>query len=191
MKHGRDHNAHGVVTSDLKVRVDRIADEGYDLDEVITEAWTHGALGDDSPFKARGDGRIDVHLMKVENVVQVRGRFSLGVTGECSRCLGPVELDLVVPVDVTLFPRGEEPPAASEGELTPDDMGVSNYEEGIVDLASVVHDEVFLELPMTPLCKDDCAGLCPKCGQNLNEARCKCQPEVDPRWHALRGMKVD
>jgi len=191
MKSARDHNAHGTLTTDLKVRVDRIADEGFDLDEVLTRDWVDRSLGDGSPFHARVDGHITAHLIKVETVVQVRGRARIEVEGECVRCLEKTSLSLDLPLDLALFPKGDEPPATPEGELTADDMGVGTYSEGIIDLSDVVHDEVFLELPMNPVCRESCAGLCPTCGQNLNEGKCSCAPEVDPRLQALRSLKVD
>ena len=99
---------------------------------------------------------------------------------------------LVIAVSaLALFPRGEEPPAASDGEVADDDMGVGMYEGEEIDLAGLVRDEVFLELPMNLVCVDSCAGLCPQCGANLNEGRCTCVPEFDPRWQALRGLMLD
>lgn len=191
MRHPRNHTGPNAVSPGLEVFVDRIGTEGLDIDETISKAWIDAALGPSSPFRARGAGRLAVHLEKVERVVHVRGRASIGVEGECVRCLGRVDLDLDVPVEVAMFPRGEEPPAGPEGEVVAEDMGVASYDEGIVELAGVVHDEVFLELPMNPLCAESCAGLCPRCGTNLNETRCGCAPDIDPRWQALGDLKVD
>jgi uncharacterized protein len=191
MKRGRERSAQKAVSGDLKVRVDRIGDDGLELDEALSHRWIDEALGRDTRFHARVDGRLRLHLHKVEHVVYVRGRANLDLMGACVRCLGPIALALDVPVEVALFPRGEEPPAAPDGELDAEDMGVASYDDGIVDLAGVVHDEVFLELPMNPLCSESCAGLCLRCGTNLNEARCACAPETDPRWQGLHDLKVD
>jgi uncharacterized protein len=90
-----------------------------------------------------------------------------------------------------LFPRGAEPSAAKDGELADDDMGVSTYVGHEIDLSDVVHDEVFLELPMSPVCGQTCAGLCPQCGANRNQNPCDCRPPVDHRWQALLSMKLD
>ncbi len=191
MKSKSDHNPHRAVSTDLELRVDRIPEEGLDLDEVLTRRWVDEALGADATVHARGDGRLAVHVMKAERVVHVRGRAQVALEGACVRCLGPAELELDVPLEVALFPKGEEPPASPEGEVAGEDMGVSTYEEGVIHLGGVVHDEVFLELPMNPLCREDCKGLCPKCGTNLNEQSCECAPDVDPRWQALRSVKTD
>jgi uncharacterized protein len=100
-------------------------------------------------------------------------------------------LQIDTPLDVTLFPRGKEPPAHADGEVAEEDLGVATYEEKEIDLSGIVHDEVLLGLPMNPVCREDCAGLCPTCGQNLNEGDCECPPASDPRWDALRRLKLD
>jgi uncharacterized protein len=175
----------------MLVRLERIPAEGLDLDETVTSEWLTDALGEGSPFKARGEGRLRVHLLRAEDVVHVRGRAALQLGSECSRCLEPVSLAIDTPIEVALFPLGSEPAARPDGEVARDDLGVATYRNDEIDLGGIVHDEVFLELPMNPLCSESCAGLCPTCGTNLNEQRCDCEPAPDPRWSALRQLKLD
>ena len=59
-----------------------------------------------------------------------------------------------------------------------------------IDLSDLVRDAVVLELPLAPLCREDCAGLCPSCGADRNEGPCGCQPETDPRWATLDALRV-
>ncbi len=188
MKHPGKHTSAGADV--FSVRIDRIGEEGHHLDEVVTPAWLANTLGRNSPYRPGGEGRVHLDLHLVEDVVHVRGRVRVAVVAQCSRCLTEVPMALDTPVEVALFPRGAEPPAAPDGELGEEDLGVATYEEGEVDLASVVHDEVFLELPMNPLCDEQCKGLCPSCGINLNEGVCSCAPATDPRWQALAGIKL-
>jgi uncharacterized protein len=175
----------------MRVHIDKIGPDGLDLDEEATTAWLDAALGDDSPFRGAAAGRLNVHLERFDEVVHVRGRVRLELSASCSRCLGPVELQISTPLEVTLFPRGKEPPAGEDGEVAQEDLGVATYEDKQVDLSGVVHDEVLLELPMNPVCDEDCAGLCPTCGQNLNDGDCECAPATDPRWDGLRRLKLD
>jgi uncharacterized protein len=186
----KPRHAHSALSPDLKVRVDRIPEEGLELDEPMTAEWLNGTLGG-SPFRAARPGRLRLSLSLVERAVHVRGRASVSLEGPCVRCLGPVSLALDVPIEVVVFPSGAEPAAGPEGELQSDDMGVATYDEETIELAGLVRDEVFLELPMSPVCAESCAGLCPRCGTNLNETRCACAPEADPRWQALAGLKID
>jgi uncharacterized protein len=188
MKHAPQNPADG---ESMKLRLDRIGDEGYELDAPVAVAWLDQALGKGSPFKADGDGRLVVRLDKVEEVVHVRGRARLKLKSHCSRCLGDVSLALDAPIEVALFPRGSEPEAGPDGEVASEDMGVASYDHEEIDLGGIVHDEVFLELPMTPVCSDDCQGLCQQCGQNLNEKTCDCEPAADPRWSALQHIKLN
>jgi uncharacterized protein len=58
-----------------------------------------------------------------------------------------------------------------------------------VDLRELVSDAVLLELPLAPMCKEDCEGLCPTCGADRNDGPCGCRPEVDPRWATLDALR--
>lgn len=175
----------------MRVHIDKIGPDGFDLAEEVTEEWLDQALGADSPFRGACAGNLSVHLDRIDEVVHVRGRARLELRASCSRCLGPVELKVDTRLDVTLFPRGKEPPASTDGEVAEEDLGVATYQDKEIDLSGIVHDEVLLELPMNPVCKQDCAGLCPTCGQNLNDGKCECAPPSDPRWDALSRLKLD
>ena len=175
----------------MKVQLDKIGPNGYDLDEPLTVAWLTEALGRALPFYVTQDGHLVVHLTRVqETVVQVSGRVQVTLEASCSRCFVPVRLPLKSAVSVTLFPKGGEPLATDDGELSLDDMGIGTYEHREIDLTHVVHDEVFLGLPMTPLCSPECRGLCARCGANLNGGSCSCDAEVDMRLEALRHIKL-
>ena len=174
----------------MKIHIDRIGPEGVDVDEPVTTDWLTDALGAGSEFTPAGDGRLSVHLTRAEDVVHVRGRIWVDLGSDCARCLEPVEIKVASSIDVTVFPRGEEPEASTDGELSEDDMGIATYDNREIDLSSVVHDEVFLELPMRPLCSESCAGLCPTCGQNLNNGPCACEPKTPEHWSALRQIKL-
>jgi uncharacterized protein len=62
-------------------------------------------------------------------------------------------------------------------------------EHSFVDLAPLVHDAILLDLPLAPLCREECAGLCPFCGIDRNEGTCDCQAPLDPRWATLDGLQ--
>jgi len=175
----------------MRVHLDKIGPEGYDLDTVVRPPWIDRALGEKSPFSSVGDGRVTAHLQRLDDAIHVRGRLVLALGASCSRCLGAVAIAVDVPLQVTLFPAGAEPPAGSDGELSQEDLGVGTYHNKEIDLSQVVRDEVFLELPMSPICKETCAGLCPQCGTNRNEQQCSCAPESDARWSALEHVEVD
>ena len=105
----------------------------------------------------------------------------------CCRCLDrftqPVELSF----DLLYLPyadnRGE-----GEIEIKGEDLATAYYREDQIDLGQLMREQVFLVLPMKPLCGDSCCGLCPVCGVNLNEGSCGCvHVQEDPRWASLKG----
>jgi uncharacterized protein len=86
-----------------------------------------------------------------------------------------------------LYPRR---PAGEEQELERKDLDVLFYDEPVVRLAPIAEERVQMALPMKPLCRPDCRGLCPGCGKDLNLGPCACAREgIDPRWEALRDLR--
>jgi uncharacterized protein len=76
--------------------------------------------------------------------------------------------------------------------VVPDDPGCFTIDEHhILDLTEAIRQYTVLAVPMKPLCNENCAGLCPSCGQNLNQGECGCpSPDTDPRWANLRRITV-
>ena len=118
----------------------------------------------------------------------------------CGRCVGPVDLHFEEPLRVTFMPRAELEAAASEAgdedadedgaELAADDLDVYAYDGDAVDLEALIREQYVLAVPFSPLCKDDCKGLCPQCGVDQNQTTCGCDQPIDPRFEALKGLKL-
>lgn len=126
----------------------------------------------DLSLRTTGDGGI-----------HVTGDIRATVVLSCRRCLEAVERELEVAVD-WLFEPGLDEDAEDEGVFALDDE-----DEGELDLAPKVREELLLEVPAYPLCGEDCRGLCPVCGTDLNESSCDCDTsEVDPRWGPLQDL---
>jgi uncharacterized protein len=118
-----------------------------------------------------------------------RGQLSASVTGSCARCLESYPFSLRHELRFVLKPASE---AEGDRDLSPDERVESFYEGDEVDLSPLLREAVLLALPTRPLCREDCAGLCPKCGANLNLGRCGCREEwSDPRLAVLRNLKRD
>jgi uncharacterized protein len=125
---------------------------------------------------AEAETSVDLQLERVPEGVVARGIVRAPWAAECSRCLAPAQGDITVHVD-ELFEREPVP-----GETYP--LG-----DEVIDLAPLVRDAVVLELPGAPLCRPDCAGLCPICGGDRNEVDCDCHvDDTDPRWAALQQL---
>jgi uncharacterized protein len=79
----------------------------------------------------------------------------------------------------------------AEREVEDDDLETSYYRDDEIDLNELLREQFYLALPMKPLCREECRGLCPQCGTNLNTGSCDCAPEwVDPRLAALKNVKT-
>lgn len=106
----------------------------------------------------------------------------------CSRCLEPFALPLDSRVDVRLLPVAQLA-GSEEHEVRDDDLTTEFYENDALDVAALVREQCYLALPMKPLCRPDCKGLCSQCGVNLNTSTCACdQTWVDPRLAALKAL---
>ena len=119
---------------------------------------------------------------------QVRGHISGKVETDCVRCLEPVEKQVEIDFD-DVFIDAEHVPEADEVQVGPEDLDVDVLTEPQIDLGEVVREQLILETGEPVLCKEDCQGLCPKCGENRNLIDCKCEEsEIDPRWAALKNL---
>ncbi|MGC5258432.1 YceD family protein [Gordonia sp. DT218] len=152
------------------------------MSEVHRTAVAHERLGVDMiaiPEDSEVD--LDLRLESVSEGVLVTGTVSGETQGQCSRCLEPV--DGTVTVFLTeLFAYPD-----SETEQTTDAEDIHRIKDDRVDLEQSIIDAVALELPMSPLCSDDCEGLCPECGVRLAVAEPgHAHDVIDPRWAALR-----
>jgi len=136
------------------------------------------------------DIELDVRLEAVMEGVLVSGTARAPFTGECARCLDP--LDSYVEADFQeLFVYPDEDSEFSEPAEGDDEEGVNHLEGDLLDTEPMVRDAVVLALPQLALCREDCPGLCQECGAKLAEAG----PDhrhgdpVDPRWSALGALK--
>lgn len=115
------------------------------------------------------------------NKVRVEGNCRIRLKAACDRCLGEVFVDLELSFDRTACVKEED---------TPEDEEENCFLEGYqLDVEAFVYDEVIVNWPVKILCKEDCKGVCPVCGQNLNERECGCDTFVpDPRMAVIKDI---
>ena len=147
-----------------------------------------GALGRlsvaDTAVGETATADADVTLSAVDGGVEVSGQVSAPFTGTCRRCGRPLAGEVVTDVREVYRPRSARERDGEEDEET--------YELGAdhLDLAPMVRDAILLDLPIAPLCQDECRGLCDRCGADLNVDPCDCIIErVDDRWAALDVLR--
>jgi uncharacterized protein len=118
----------------------------------------------------------------------VDGWFEAAGALACVRCLEPVPWQVREEYSLEYRRRDAHPDEVEVG-LEDDELDVAFLTDDVLDLSDVAAEQVLLALPMRVVCDEECAGLCPQCGANRNlEGGCRCEPEVDPRWAALRDI---
>ena len=123
------------------------------------------------------------------NDIRVAGDLSTKVEVICARCLEPVIAEVAKKFDLLYRPQGTDAGKA-ELSVTAAEAEVGYYRgEGLL-LEDVLREQVLLALPLKAICREDCRGLCPHCGKNLNLEQCSCAEAVDdPRWSALKDIR--
>jgi uncharacterized protein len=108
----------------------------------------------------------------------------------CSRCLESFRWPVDSHFDLRYQPKTHNT-GEGEREIEEDDLTTAFYENEEIDLGQLMEEQFYLSLPMKPLCTEDCKGLCPQCGKNLNRETCDCTRDWDdPRFAALRELKT-
>ena len=153
-----------------------------------TEVVFRAPFDGEHEFAPRGPAETDVAADSLVDVALVLQSFSGGLRakgrvaapwfGICRRCSIPVHGEVHVGVDERFVDHPE-----------PGDEDAYPIENDFIDLAPMVLDAILLELPLAPLCREECRGLCPSCGIDRNEASCDCAAPVDPRWATLDGLR--
>lgn len=140
--------------------------------------------GDGNCRKAWGK----VRLLRTHRGILVRAELNTEIKLACSRCLRPFRSPVTLKIEEEYIPvvdivSGAPLPASEElGSFVVD-------EHHVIDLTEAIRQYALLAVPMKPLCKEDCAGLCPVCGNNMNQESCRCpQPVTDPRWSELSKL---
>ena len=121
--------------------------------------------------------------------LRLRGRFEGNFQVACARCVDPVVVPLAAEFDLIFRPLGADA-GAPERAITASETEIGYYQKDSLLLEDVLREQVFLSLPVRTLCKPDCKGLCPRCGENRNLRACNCEEnQSDPRWEALAGLR--
>jgi uncharacterized protein len=161
------------------LRVSDISDDGL----IIEDASLFGSSFSDPSWRL---DRVHLRAERDGEDVIVAGEIDSTVPITCGRCLEELPARVRATVDVRFIPR---PPTGDRVELGSDDLDLDFYDGDEVNLATLVASETALALPMKPLCREDCRGLCPICGGNRNLVTCVCPERApDPRLGALKDL---
>jgi len=135
------------------------------------------------------DLAFDIH--KDKDQFRLVGGVKTRLELACGRCLESFTLPVDASFDLRYQPHAQN---AGEGEreIEEDDLSTAFYEHETIDLGQLMREQFYLSLPMKPLCGEECRGLCPVCGTNLNRGACSCVRDwEDPRFAALKALKKE
>jgi uncharacterized protein len=145
--------------------------------------------GDGDSFRLAAPVRLAFDIYKDNDQFRLVGTVQATLELSCSRCLEPFTWPVETSFDLRYQPHAKN---TGEGELEieEDDLTTAFYENETIDLGQLMREQFYLSLPMKPLCGEECKGLCPNCGTNLNRSTCDCTYEwEDPRLAALKALK--
>jgi uncharacterized protein len=173
----------------------------FEVPSQLVGEWVKGlpmrdALGAPDPDPEAGEGVAELDLYADGTHAFASGPFKGYLSVACSRCVGPVRLTIDEKLMVTFLPPGEMPtddaePASEDGaEVAEGDIDVFPFDGDKIDLEPLFREQFVLAIPYAPLCREDCKGLCPQCGTDLNSTTCTCEKPIDPRLAALKGLKL-
>ena len=174
----------------MRIAIEDIPEEGLTLDLTKADLKVEGDIVSTevslvTPLKAH----LDIH--RGGSDLFVIGSMKGEILLRCARCLDEFSCSVESVIDVMMQTGRQTFP--HESELQRGELSANYSEEGTVDTDAILCEQLFLEIPIQPLCSPDCQGLCPDCGALLRENVCNCADKVrvDPRLAVLKGLKVD
>jgi len=173
----------------LKIQVSLIPEEGRQLQYVLEGDWYREYLQKGGIDFRIHPARVDAEIHRILETVTLDIRVETALDLGCGRCLEPFTLPVRGGFRYTLVPSRDQ--EAQKEELSDEDVSFSYYQDDLIDLNALVYEQIMLQVPMKPLCAEDCRGLCTQCGANFNAATCQCRTgAVDSRMEALKNFKA-
>jgi len=176
----------------MKIRVDEIPESGRRLHVHWSQDRLESMLPPNDPkgFALERPLNADLEIHKRSDHIEITGALSGQLTLVCDRCLDEYSSALVRSVRILLFHESLGP-RQEDVELAPDELEYEFFDGEIIEVERMIAEELFLELPIRRLCSEECRGLCPRCGANLNREPCLCQKSrVSSPFEALRSLKL-
>jgi uncharacterized protein len=168
------------------IDINKIDEDGLSFDRTLDLGDLDGGAGRTIPVRAT---RILGRVTRVGEAADLEGRWDATVVLSCARCLEGFEVAMAGDLELHLV-RDEPVAGPRRDDDDPADETLFHAPEGRADLGEIVTEQIYLSLPMKPVCRQDCKGLCPECGVNRNVDECGCsRDDPDPRLAPLREWK--
>ncbi|MGA1876375.1 MAG: YceD family protein [bacterium] len=133
--------------------------------------------------------KVTARVEKAGRKILVNGNIKTSSELECSRCLEHFTFPIDENFQILFEPYSSSDVADAEIELKKQDLDIETYKDDVIELDTIIREQILLAMPMVPLCSDACKGLCPHCGANLNFQTCSCHEKApDSRWSKLQSL---
>jgi len=170
----------------LRIRLDQVRFEPFHFQEICSfpvASLERPELTELSPVSWEGQVKF------AEPGFLLKGRYRYEQALTCNRCLKEIVEPVAGDLELTIFVAAPRP-LGGEQELDENDLGVVYLQDENLETEPLLLEQLQLNIPMKPLCRPDCAGLCPTCGADLNQGACGCPSgSTDPRWGGLQLLK--
>jgi len=145
-------------------------------------------LAQATPLEAKGSAELLAHT---QGEIRIRGHLNVAMRSDCDRCLEPAQFPIDANLDLFYRPQVLVDELDEEVEIDEGESEIAFYAGGGIELKDVLREYVLLSMPMQRICRDDCHGICPICGQNRNVVNCGCEAKpADDRWAALKKLQT-
>ncbi len=172
---------------DLQINVAELLKERVGANRTVEFDAAALELEDQAPTRVNGK----LELTRTDSGIWAAGWVEISAENVCSRCLVPFDSWLHVEIDDVFLPSvdvlsGSKLRYEDDVDVGADMFGIDEHH--VLDLSDALRQYRRASMPLAPLCKPDCKGLCPDCGTDWNVATCACEPHLDPRWDKLREL---
>lgn len=168
----------------------RLQLENLDKEQRFAHTFQPNELSvEDSDLRLIEPAEISGRIRRKGHEVELIGKLQARVETVCARCLKPVAIPLATDFDER-FATAVSWGAEEQHELASEDLNLSVFDGEAIDVDQLAREQLLLAKPAQALCREDCQGLCPVCGADMNANACECQAQqIDSRWQKLKDLR--
>lgn len=177
----------------VKIRIDDLKDKTVELSDVEPVAGYPTLVAMEEAGECSFLAPLTIHLAVAREYdhIRVSGRVATELRLNCSRCLAEYRAQVDSPFTI-FYLRATGTDQDEEVELAEEELISATYSGDEIDFTPEIAEQIIMAIPFKPLCREDCRGLCPTCGADLNVAGCDCsRQEINVKFSALKNFKVE